>query len=108
MPKFVSLRDWIDSRVGGEIELVPSEVSSEVFLGIRGEIDQVALQRAIEGLKVSKRRQQRDKGEKGEKGDRGGKGGRRDRGDRRRDRGKGGGKDGEGPGFEPFNKRRRM
>jgi hypothetical protein len=65
LPKFISLRDWIENRIGGEIELVHNGSSSEVFFGFRGSIDMAAVDKAAAGLKVSKRGRLRDTKGKG-------------------------------------------
>lgn len=104
LPKFVSLRDWIESRIGGEMELIFTEGTSEVFFGIRGEINQAKLDKAIANLKVSKRgriREAKGKGKDGGKdGGGGGRGRRRERGPR--------GPAPQGKGGGPPPKRRRM
>jgi len=48
LPRGVSLRAWIDNRIGGEIETVDQEESKEVFFGYRGHIDPAALEAAVQ------------------------------------------------------------
>jgi hypothetical protein len=74
LPRFISLRDWIDSRIGGEIELAFTEGSTEVFFGFRGQLNDADLRRAIDNLKVSKRKQGKGGEKKGGKAKGGGKG----------------------------------
>merc|ERR1711924_533547 len=96
LPKYVSLRDWVDLRVGGEIEIVPSDHSTEVFFGYRGKLDYEAIRRMDESHKERKLQRERD-GEDGKGKGKGKADGKGKRGPPPVGKGKGKGKNDEPP-----------
>jgi len=48
----VSLREWIDRRIGGEVETQPDSTSTQVAIGLRGQLDPAAAARAMRKRKL--------------------------------------------------------